>query len=295
MESARCKAFLESVRGGSFKAAADTLGYTPSGVSQLVTALEKELGFTLLVRTKKGVRPTREGEQMLPVIRSYLSKERDLYARASELCGLTVGSLTIASYPSIAINWLPKLVRRFQKDYPGIHINIKEGIRQEIFHHLDSGEADMGFLAYADPMPYEWIPLAEDDMLAILPENHRLAGAPAFPVRACDGESFIMTSWGEDAEIHEIFRQYQVKPDIRYTTYDTLVAMSMIQMGLGISFMNTLSTALIREHLVKLPLDPPSRITFGVAVPSEEHLSSAAKKFLDYAVRILTREESPAE
>ena len=36
MESARCKAFIESVERGSFRAAAEALGYTPSAVSQLV-------------------------------------------------------------------------------------------------------------------------------------------------------------------------------------------------------------------------------------------------------------------
>lgn len=45
MESARCKAFIESVERGSFRAAAEALGYTPSAVSQLVAALEKDLGF----------------------------------------------------------------------------------------------------------------------------------------------------------------------------------------------------------------------------------------------------------
>ena len=43
MENSRCKAFIESVNRGSFKAAAESLGYTPSAVSQLVAALEKEL------------------------------------------------------------------------------------------------------------------------------------------------------------------------------------------------------------------------------------------------------------
>ena len=64
MESARCKAFIESVERGSFRAAADALGYTPSAVSQLVAALERELGLTLLVRSKKGVTMTSEGAKL---------------------------------------------------------------------------------------------------------------------------------------------------------------------------------------------------------------------------------------
>ncbi|MBE6019871.1 MAG: LysR family transcriptional regulator [Clostridiales bacterium] len=53
MESARCKAIIESVERGSFRAAAEALGYTPSAVSQLVAALEKDLGLKLLIRSKR--------------------------------------------------------------------------------------------------------------------------------------------------------------------------------------------------------------------------------------------------
>ena len=51
METARCKAFLRAAEAGSLTAAAEALGYTPSGVSQLVSALENELGLKLLERT----------------------------------------------------------------------------------------------------------------------------------------------------------------------------------------------------------------------------------------------------
>ena len=83
MESARCKAFIESVERGSFRAAADALGYTPSAVSQLVAALEKELGLTLLIRSKKGVTMTSEGARLAPIVRSYLAREKDNFIMTS--------------------------------------------------------------------------------------------------------------------------------------------------------------------------------------------------------------------
>ena len=56
METARCRAFMVSAEAGSFTRAAEQLNYTPSGVSQLVTAFENELGFALLRRTKEAYR-----------------------------------------------------------------------------------------------------------------------------------------------------------------------------------------------------------------------------------------------
>lgn len=291
MESARCRAFIESVDCGSFRAAAEKIGYTPSAVSQLVAALEKDLGLTLLIRSKKGVSITPEGKKLYPIARSYLARELEMYQLAAELQGANVGELAIAAYPSVATTWLPEIVRQFQKDYPGIQISIMEGVRQEIFGHLNDHTADMGFLAYADPMDYEWIPLAEEAMIAVIPENHRLAGADSFPIEECEKDPFIMTSWGKDQEILEIFKKYNVHPNVKFTTYDTPASLAMVRMGLGISFVNELSAQYWNDHLVKLPLDPPEVLTFGIAFTSEEHMTIAAKKFLDYAVRYLTRPE----
>ncbi len=291
MESARCKAFLKSVELGSFRAAAEDLGYTPSAVSQLVAALEKELGVSLLTRSKKGVTVTPEGVKFVPLVRSFIARETDIYQLASELRGMSVGELSIAAYPSVATTWLPEIVRRFQARYPGVNISIMEGVRPEIFHHLDLHEADMGFMAYADPMNYDWIPLAEEKMIAVIPEDHPLADAESYPISNCEDDNFIMTSWGQDKEILDIFERCNVSPNIKYTTYDTPAALAMVRMGLGVSFVNELSAQYWNDHLVKLPLDPPQTVTFGIVLTSEEHMTMAARKFLNYAVRYLTEAE----
>jgi DNA-binding transcriptional LysR family regulator len=59
----------------------------------------------------------------------------------------------------------------------------------------------------------------------------------------------------------------------------------MVRMGLGISFVNELSAQFWNEHLVKMPLDPPQTIDFGVAVPDRAHMTGAARRFLDYTVQ----------
>ena len=71
METARCRAFLAAAETGSFSRAAEALRYTPSGVNQLVSALEKEVGFSLFSRNTKGVALTANGELLLPVVRVY--------------------------------------------------------------------------------------------------------------------------------------------------------------------------------------------------------------------------------
>jgi len=285
METARLKAFIEATERGSIKAAAESLGYTPSAISQLISALEKELGLTLLKRSQKGVSLTADGEALVPLVRTYLASENEIYRFASELKGVTVGHLTIATYPSVAITWLPEIVRSFKNDYPGVQISIMESIREDIFHHFEQNKADLAFLAYSEPMPYDWISLARENVIAALPEDHELAGAKSFPVAECEHNDFILGSWGREIEILDILDRNDVHPQIKYTTYDTPATLAMVRMGLGISFVNELSAQFWNEHLVKLPLDPPQTIEFGVAVPDRDHMTGAARRFLDYTVK----------
>lgn len=284
METARLRAFVETADKGSVKAAADSLGYTPSAISQLITALEKELGINLFMRSQKGMKLTTEGSEMLPLVRAYLTHEEEIYTFAAELKGITKGKLTIASYPSIATTWLPEIVRRFKNDYPGIQISLMESIKSDIFHHFEQNEADLAFLAYSEPMPYEWIHLAYTNVIAAVPEDHRLADAGKFPISECINEDFIMGSWGKEMEILEILDRNDVHPEIKYTTYDTPATLAMVRMGLGISFVNELSAQFWNDHLVKMPLDPPQAISLGVAFPSKDHMTGAAKKFLAYTL-----------
>lgn len=54
METARCRAFLAAADTGSFSKAAELLSYTPSGVSQLVSALEADIGYPPAAAHKQG-------------------------------------------------------------------------------------------------------------------------------------------------------------------------------------------------------------------------------------------------
>lgn len=281
METARLKAFVESADQGSIKAAAEVLGYTPSAISQLVTALEKELGLTLFRRSQKGVTLTEEGEAIIPLVRSYLAEENEIYLFAQELKGVTTGKISIATYSSVATTWLPEVVRRFKADYPGIQINILECIYDDVMRCFERNEADLALMVYTEPMPYKWISLAEQPVVAVIPDDHRLAGAESFPIKECENEDFVIERWGKEHEILDIFNTYDVHPEVKYTTYDTPATLALVRMGLGISFVNELSTRNWNENIVKLPLDPPQNIVFGIAIPSPKHMTGAARKFVD--------------
>ena len=147
METARCRAVLAAAETGSFSRAAEVLRYTPSGVNQLVTAFENELGFSVFRRSTKGVALTENGQLLLPTVREFLRQEDRLFELATQINGLLIGSVTIAAYSSIATHWLPAVIRAFQQDYPHVSIRLMEGIWQEVSAWLDERTADIGFLS----------------------------------------------------------------------------------------------------------------------------------------------------
>lgn len=292
METARCRAFLAAAETGSFSRAAEVLRYTPSGVNQLVSALEKEVGFSLFSRSTKGVALTANGQLLLPVIREILHQEDRLFELSAQMNGLLIGTVTIAAYSSIATHWLPAVIRAFQQDYPHVEIKLMEGIWQEVSQWLEERTADIGFFSYQENMPFEWIPLAEDPMVALLPRSHPLAEASCYPLENCGRDSFIMPALGCDDDVEALFARSHVRPNIRYTTMESFSVMSMVEQGLGVSVMNKLITEKRVCDVAMIPIDPPASITLGAALHSHTDASPAAKMFLKYAVRMLTRTES---
>lgn len=291
MDTARCRAFLAAAESGTITKAAEQLGYTTSGVSQLINALEKDLGAKLLLREPRGVKLSKEGKQFYPVIKQLVKQEEMMYQLAADIQGLSVGTVTIAAYPSISAHWLPKVIRRFQEAFPQIRIDLREGFRKEVSQWLSDKTADVAFMSYMEPMPFEWIPLAEDPMRAVLSRSHPMAGEKCYPLNRIKEEKFIMPAFVYDDDVKRLFQKNGLEPRIEITTLESPSALAMIEENLGMSITNQLVLEGMNYDVVKIPLDPPQHLDLGIAIQSLEDASPAVKKFVDFAVRTLTTEE----
>ena len=126
MDQNKRVALLTAIDLGNLTRAAEQLGYTQSGLSYVIKALEAELGFPLLVRSRAGVRPTDECQRILPLLRELDRKSRQLEQEAADIRGLAVGNVFIATFPYISRFWLPQILRDFAQLYPGITVSIRE-------------------------------------------------------------------------------------------------------------------------------------------------------------------------
>ena len=158
MDQNKCVALLTAIDLGNLTRAAEQLGYTQSGLSYVIKTLETELGFPLLVRSRTGVRPTEDCQRILPLLRDLDRKSRQLEQEAADIRGLAVGTVSLATFPSISRFWLPEILRDFAQHYPGITVSIRESGQEELDEWLREGSVDLAFCSYHENSQNHWIP-----------------------------------------------------------------------------------------------------------------------------------------
>ena len=156
-------AFVKTVECGSFTKAAEILNYSQSGISRMIHDLEKEWKVLLLERSRGGVRLTSDGLKLLfPMRKMCAGNMRNCRCRVDELNGLKSGLIRIGAFSSVASQWLPNIIREFQKDYPDIDYELLLGDYTEIEEWILEGRVDCGFLRLPVHAELETIFLEQD-------------------------------------------------------------------------------------------------------------------------------------
>lgn len=282
MDTEKCRALLSSIEAGSLSAAAETLGYTTSGLSRMMAALEAETGFTLLTRGRSGVSPTPNCERMLPVFRELARWGEQYRQLSSEICGLETGTVSVGTSYSVYYRWLSHLIATFREAHPHIDVDIMEGNSSELSCAMEEGRIDFSIISRREGN-FTWIPLRDDPMVALVPAAHPLASAASFPISTYETEPFIATYSGQDTDNARILAKNNIVPNTRYTTTDSFATYFMVESGLGVSLNNALNVSGLTGGVTILPLDPPQKVEIGIAMPLQATLSPAAKKFIRLA------------
>ena len=154
----------------------------------MIADLEKEWNVTLLERSVGGVKLTSDGTKLLPYAKNVVAEYEKLQMEVDELNGLQSGLIRIGTFSSVATHWLPNIIKAFQKDYPDIDYELLLGDYTEIEEWIAEGRVDCGFLRLPANSDFDTIFLERDRLLAVISENHPLAGCERFPVKALCGE-----------------------------------------------------------------------------------------------------------
>lgn len=281
MDIKKFRLFADVAETENFTKTGNRMGYTQSGVSHMLKSLEDDVGFSLFIRSKQGVKLTKNAESILPSIRALLSIYENLEQSINEINGLETGRLTIATFSSISIHWLPKIIHKFQKTYPGINIKLMEGGTDDIVNWIDSDIADFGFMSQRQIKTLDWITLCEDPLMAVVPKSFPVPESNMFPIKDFENKDFIISAMGTDYDIHHALSTSKVSPNILFSSKDDQTIISMISNELGISILPKLVFRNFEDQVSSYPLEPFYSRTLGVAVKSIENMSPAAYKFLD--------------
>ncbi len=295
MANQKYDAFLTVARLGSFKAAAEELGYTQAGISYLVNALEKELGLTLFVREYGGVHLTTEGREVLGLVQAINADEHALATRVRELNNLEGGLVRVGSFTSVAIEWFPGIAKAFLNRYPKIDLKLLcVDDEEELLDAAWEGRADCAFSVAPEKRSLDAVPLHTDPLLVVLPPDHPLADASVFPTEALASEPYIQLQGNaRPSEMEALFEANGVTPNVRFTVDSDYAVMSMVSAGLGFSVLPSLILRRTLFPLAVLPAERECAREISLAVRSWDTASAATHAFAE-VTRQWVAEQYPA-
>jgi DNA-binding transcriptional LysR family regulator len=262
----RLKVLCEVVNRGSFSAAAESLSYTQSAVSQAIARLEAETGATLIVRDRRGVRPTDAGATLVEHAQEIFARVDAAEADLGAVLGLRGGRLRVASFPSAGATLMPLAVAAFRAGHPGVSLTLAEGEPEEIAPRLKAGEIDLALLFEfpgARERPGAGLrsaKLLDDPMHVALPAEHELAGKPALRLADLRHEDWVQTSAASPCARHVVRSCLQAgfEPNVTFESDDYETVQGLVAAGVGVALIPRLALTHVHPGIVVRALAPRS-------------------------------------
>ncbi|MEW4224317.1 LysR family transcriptional regulator [Rossellomorea marisflavi] len=279
MNSFQLMVLLKVIDNGNFTRTGEQIGLTQSGVSHTITALENELGITLLNRGRNGSSLTAEGQTVIAHMREIAGHMEQIEQKVAALNGLTIGRLSIGSFPSFSARYIPTLLALFKEQFPTIDVHLYEGGYEDIHKWVQDGTVDLGFTALP-VQKVDFTPLQEDPLYVVIPKGHPFFERDTVHVEEITSQPFIMLRSGCETLIEETFKQHAVSPSISYDIKDNQTVISMVSKNLGISIMPNLTLPEESMNLSYASLEPKLVRNIGYITRKGKAPSPLALEFM---------------
>lgn len=296
MDTEKCGALLCALETGSLSGAAQRLGYTPSGVSRMMAALEQECGFPLLLRGRSGVEATEECKRLLPVFQELVCLGERCRQLCGQLSGVETGSVTVGTTDHAYYRELTGVIGAFGAQFPGIRVQIVEGTSSQLSQLVEEGKADFCVISRREGR-HQFIPLYREQLMAWVPKDHPAARAGELELRALEREPFILVFPGQETDNSRLFARNHITPNTRHAVHDVYGAYAMVEAGLGVTLVSQQISRAFAGRVAAVPLRPAQWLEIGVALPERGRRSPAADRFVQFALpyfqRLGERESCP--
>lgn len=170
--------FLVLVETLSFRRTALQMHMSQPAVSGTVGRLEAMLSARLFDRTTRAVQITEAGRVFAEQARFVRHQMEEAVHRVRAVADVKVGRVALAALPSLAATVVPLAFARFAADHPGVEMELVDSLANPAFEMVRAGRVDFALSAanpaYAD---LDYLPLASDAFVLLLPSAHPLAGS----------------------------------------------------------------------------------------------------------------------
>lgn len=281
LDTEKARVYLTALKEGSFKAAADRLGYTTSGISRSIASLEEEAGVQLFIRDRKGVKPSREAAEFIPIFEKLVFQAQLFQDTANKMRGLEAGSITIGVSYSLFYRLLANQIKEFTEMYPNIDIRTVQKTSSELLTLMEAHEIDFAIMTKRESR-FEFHKLLDDPMVACISKKNPLSKADVFPLFKFAEEPMAVAFPDIETDYRNALEKYGISPNICYSTSDVYAAYCMVEADLGVSLSNKLEVSNFSGDVALLKTEPPINLEIGIMQNSSNNMTVAAKRFLSF-------------
>jgi DNA-binding transcriptional LysR family regulator len=265
LDLGRLRTFREVATRASFSRAAEELNYTQPAVSQQISALERDIGLTLIERGSRPVRLTEAGQTLLLRTDAIFGEVATAESEMRALAGLKAGRLRLGGFASACATVLPRAIRLFAQRYPGVEVGLSEMEPDKAIRLLGAGDVDLAVIYRfpGDELPadarLEVIELARDPILVALPENHRLVGRRSVRLAELREERWLGAPPSPGAPGFREFvlracREAGFEPRIAFEPSDLWTGRGVVAAGLAVGLFPRLAFTIPHPGVVAKPI-----------------------------------------
>ena len=294
MELRQIQYFIEVAKREHVTEAAIYLHVAQSAVSRQIFNLESELGVDLFLREGRNVKLTPIGRIFLEHVEEAVTVLDNATREIKEYLDPGQGTIRIGFPSSLATYTMPTAISAFRERYPNVKFHLKQGAYYPLIDLVAKGEIDMALLGPV-PMREKKVKgnvLFTENLVALLPSDHRLANSKTLQLNQLKDESFIL--FPEGFILREIIvdacKELDFHPNVAFEGEDIDAIKGLVSAGLGVTIVPeiTIFDCLPRKT-VMVPIAQPSvDRTVGVIIPRDRQLLPTQNLFYHFLMDFFT-------
>jgi LysR family transcriptional regulator, low CO2-responsive transcriptional regulator len=301
-DTTRMRLLVEIERQGSLSAAAAAIGIGQPSASQHLRLLEAAAGQRLVERSGRGSSLTQAGKVLAgrasQALASLGAGEEELQA----LAGLQTGTIHLGASTAPGAYLLPDTLGCFQRDYPGVTVEVEIAASAEILDRLVAGRVQLAIVgAEAEDPRIHLEPFVEDEIVGITkPGLLALRGGRLNP-KQISALTLLSREPGSSSRalVERTLRAIEIVPAAVWELGSTEAVKRAAREGLGIAFLSRYAVAeeVERGDLESFRLRgrPPLRRHFAIATLAGRPLSPSELSFISTLTRCCSKSAAYAQ